>query len=252
MVFRMKYSIKIFAILFFAMGLVLSSCKKDDDNNTLLVTFDSLKLSTNSYWNGADKSGSFKSGGITFPNTYSNNGFEYWEGFAYSNKFDVKTPGYGNQYSCYVPADTNKNNTFVLAYLTSSANTITFGNTVKNVKFKVANSTYAALSMKNGDSYSKKFGGATGNDSDWFRLTITCFNNDNFPAGVIEVDLANYTSTDNSKDYILDEWYKIDLSKVGEIKKIQFALSSTDNGSWGMNTPNYFCLDDIEFEPVSK
>jgi hypothetical protein len=246
----MKYSVKFFAIIFFALGLVLSSCDKDDDDdNSLLVTFDSLKLASNSFWNGADKSGEFRAGGITFPNF---NGDGYWNGFAYSNKYDVKTSGLNNQYSCYVPADTNISNTFVVAYPYLGTNTITFGGTVTNVKFKVANSTYAALSMKNGDLYSKKFGGVTGNDNDWFKLTITSYNSNNDSTGYATVNLADFTSADSKNDYILDQWFKIDLSALGQIKKLRFALSSTDNSEWGMNTPNYFCLDDIEFEPVTK
>ena len=31
-----------------------------------------------------------------------------------------------------------------------------------------------------------------------------------------------------------------------EVKKLHFSLSSTDNGDWGMNTPAYFCMDDIK------
>jgi hypothetical protein len=31
------------------------------------------------------------------------------------------------------------------------------------------NTTYAALSMLSGDSFAKKFGGASGDDPDWFK-----------------------------------------------------------------------------------
>jgi len=32
------------------------------------------------------------------------------------------------------------------------------------------------------------------------------------------------------------------------VKKLGFALSSSDNGDWGMNTPAYFCFDNFGAE----
>jgi len=32
------------------------------------------------------------------------------------------------------------------------------------------------------------------------------------------------------------------------VKRIVFNLNSTDQGDWGMNTPAYFCLDDLSYE----
>ena len=37
----------------------------------------------------------------------------------------------------------------------------------------ITNTTYAALSMLNGDGFAKKFGGDSGNDADWFLLSIS-------------------------------------------------------------------------------
>jgi len=65
--------------------------------------------------------------------------------------------------------------------------------------------------------------------------------------------LADFRFEDNSMDYIVDEWTFIDVSSLGggsSIPKTQlvFTLSSTDNGQFGMNTPAYFCLDDITID----
>ena len=43
----------------------------------------------------------------------------------------------------------------------------------------LTNATYAALSMQNGDSFAKKFGGTTGNDADLFGVTLRGFDNVN-------------------------------------------------------------------------
>ena len=42
----------------------------------------------------------------------------------------------------------------------------------KPISVQLTNTTYTALSMLNGDSFSKKFGGSTGNDPDYLRLII--------------------------------------------------------------------------------
>ena len=40
---------------------------------------------------------------------------------------------------------------------------------------QVTNSTYAAISMRDGDSFAKKFGGGSGDDPDFFAVTFTGF-----------------------------------------------------------------------------
>ena len=59
--------------------------------------------------------------------------------------------------------------------------------------------------MRDGDAFSKKFGGASGDDPDWFKLTIT--GNDSTGASVGSVDfyLADYRSSTNSLAYIVSD-----------------------------------------------
>ena len=38
-------------------------------------------------------------------------------------------------------------------------------------------------------------------------------------------------------------WTKIDLSSIGYCYALEFSMTSTDTGQWGMNTPSYFALD---------
>ena len=57
--------------------------------------------------------------------------------------------------------------------------------------------------------------------------------------------MADYRFSDNAQDYIIDEWTYIDLSQLGDADSLVFSLSSSDNGQFGMNTPAYFCVDNI-------
>ncbi|MFY9152887.1 MAG: DUF4465 domain-containing protein [Prolixibacteraceae bacterium] len=218
-----------------------------------VATFDDLTLAPEKFWNGADESGSFKSAGFTFSNSY-NKAWGSWGGFAYSNVTDRTTAGYSNQFSAITGAGNNGSANYAVCYPSA---TVSFPVSGKVTGFYVTNSTYAYLSMKNGDSFSKKFGGETGNDPDYFKLTIEALNTDGQAVDSTEFYLADFRFTNNSKDYLLNKWTWVDLSELKEAAKLRFKLSSSDNGNWGMNTPGYFCMDDLngekpfEYQPVT-
>ena len=65
----------------------------------------------------------------------------------------------------------------------------------------------------------------------------------------VDFYLADYRYADSSQDYIISAWEYIDLSSLGSVDELSFSLSSSDNGSFGMNTPNYFAIDNIGVVP---
>ncbi len=192
------------------------------------------------YWNGSDLSGGFRSGAAYFYNSY-NEAWGAWSGFAYSRKTDTQTAGYTNQYSAITGGGHNSE-TYAVSYSTSG---VKFDSVYAVSSIYVTNSTYAYLSMQNGDAFAKKFGGDTGDDPDWFLLTIKGYNNGVFTDSV-NFYLADYRFDDNSQDYIINEWTEVQLSSLGNIDSLSFSLNSSDVGQWGMNTPAYFCMDDIQ------
>jgi hypothetical protein len=107
--------------------------------------------------------------------------------------------------------------------------------------FYITNSAYAYTSMMGGDAYAKKFG-----KDDWFKLTITGYDAEGNETGTKDYYLADLR--DEAKAYIINDWRYVDLSGLGKVCKLGFALSSTDNGDWGMNTPAYFCFDNFGAE----
>lgn len=113
----------------------------------------------------------------------------------------------------------------------------------------VTNNNYAYYSMLYGDAFAKKFGGSSGNDEDWFMLTITGKDSGGAVTGTVELYLADYRFANNSLDYISNQWGEVDLSSLGVVKTLEFTLSSSDVGEWGMNTPAYFALDTVVPEP---
>jgi hypothetical protein len=209
----------------------------------LVAGFDDLSLEAESYWNGSDGTGYFVSGPMTFLNSYNMEG-NYWNGFSYSNITDNTTVGYTNQYSAITGSGAKGSANYAVSYLFGNSK-ITFDKTTSLYGLYVTNATYTAGTIKVGDEYSKKFGGETGDDPDWLKLTIKGWRNDETLKGSVDYYLADYRFSDNSADYIVSDWQWVDLSKLQEVDFLTFELSSTDNNDWGMNTPAFFCIDNI-------
>ncbi|MDF1571954.1 MAG: DUF4465 domain-containing protein [Bacteroidales bacterium] len=220
------------------------------DQDAATATFDDLSLDSESFWNGSDGTGNFTSGTLVFYNEF-NADWQSWFSWAYSSITDNTTPGYGNQYSAIsaVRLDYASGKNYGVTYTSpfSQVNTTLDCDQVFP-GFFVTNSTYAALSMKYGDSFSKKFGGADGSDPDWLKLTIRGNRNDG-TFDTVSFYLADYRTADPADDYIIETWQWVDLTPLGKVHSLSFTLSSTDNGNWGMNTPAYFCMDNLYVIP---
>jgi hypothetical protein len=218
------------------------------------VTFDDLTLEPESHYNGSDGSGGFTSGNVFFENQYDTQ-FQYWaQGFIYSNSTDVTTAGYMNDFSAYTGGGANGSANYGVNY----KGDIDFG-TEKNVEsMQITNSTYAALSMLNGDSFGKQFGSPNNaqgtpdgtNGEDFFRLLITGYDGEDDSIGTVTFYLADYRFADSLQDYIIDTWETVDLSSLGAVRYLDFTLESSDNGAFGMNTPAYFALDNLVYSEV--
>ncbi|MCE9555508.1 MAG: DUF4465 domain-containing protein [Planctomycetes bacterium] len=213
-------------------------------------TFGYTGTGSGKYWNGSDNSGSFTSHGVTFPNAYDDTFGPYWEGFAYSNTSDTTTAGYTNQYSASPgtgvgPGTDNYGIAFTNLFVLPSVQfTIPTGLQIKSMQ--VTNTTYGALALKNGEEGAKKFGGPSGDDPDWFKLTVTGLNLANAPIGTVDFFLADFTFANNAQDYIVNTWANLDLTSLSSASKLVFSMTSSDVGGFGMNTPAYFALDNIE------
>lgn len=230
----------LFFILFFAVLAAYSQ---------RAASFEDVILSNESYWNGSDGSGRFKSSNLIFQNSYNAAWFS-WSGFACSNVTDTKTKGWGNQFSAITGSGRDGSANYGVAYVVGSS--VTEFETAQKIRgLYVTNATYTYFSMKEGDDYSKKFGGTTGTDSDYFKIIAEGIDAAGKSTGSAEFYLADFRFEDSSKDYIVTDWKWMDLSSLGTVKSVKFMLESTDNGAWGMNTPAYFCVDDVNgFGPI--
>ncbi|MBN1842209.1 MAG: DUF4465 domain-containing protein, partial [Deltaproteobacteria bacterium] len=75
-----------------------------------------------------------------------------------------------------------------------------------------------------------------------FKLTIRGRDGGGDETGTVDFLLANGTD-------IVNTWTWVDLSSLGPVKSLEFELTSSDVGDWGMNTPAYFCMDSLNGTP---
>lgn len=226
------------------LALPFVSCEKEKDDSTT-IGFENLELEDNSYWDGSDLSGGFEVEEAFFKNTFTDwgGGFTSWGGFSYSNMTDTGVTGLNAQFVAHAGSGAKKSSTYVIGYC---PDTISFNVASEMDHIYITNSLYTSLSLKNGDAFSKKFGGESGNDQDWFKITITGLDESDNATATVDFYLADYRFESNEEDYIIEDWERVDLSTLGIIMKLAFELSSSDMGDWGMNTPSYFCLDELK------
>ena len=225
-----------------------------------VVDFEDLTLAPNSFYNGdpggvgdISHDGTFVSGGITFPNQFGRSGpFVFWDGWSYSNVTDNTTAGFGNQYSAFPGSGSGGSDNYGVSFGPFGDNSITIPTETTFESIDITNTTYAALSMRDGDSFAKQFGGPSGNDPDFFRLIITGLSGGpgGSVIGDIEFYLADYRFADNSQDFILDEWSTVDLTSLAGADTLTFDYESSDVGGFGINTPLYFAADNLVFSSV--
>lgn len=261
-----------------AIGL-LSALGGEARAGIVTATFEDLALAPESSWRGPDPNGevvqgpygdvmlgSFETGGISFVNK-SDLEYGSWSGFAYSNATDVETPGHGNQFSAFAGGGRGGEGNYGVAfgYHDLEANvftddpfdptnighleglpsfTLPIGASIAGMY--VTNTTYAALSLIEGDVFTgRPFGGEDGSIADWFKLSA--YGTDAF--GTVLDAHVDFYLADNRQGrmFILDEWEYMDLSALAGAERLYFNLSGTLSGDYGLNLPGYFAVDDVQY-----
>ncbi|SMP65373.1 Calx-beta domain-containing protein [Neorhodopirellula lusitana] len=226
-----------------------------ESNALVTADFESLGrgLLVGEYDNNAGTSGQFQDNSLSFQNSFSNAfGFDSWSGFSISRATDSTTPGYFNQYSAFPGMGADGTSTYGIAFASSAVQVNRPESSAPFSSLDITNTTYAALSMRDGDSFAKQFGGESGNDEDFFLLTIDGLDADGDSIGQVEFYMADYRFADNSLDYIIDQWTSVDVSSIGDAVTLSMQLSSSDNGTYGMNTPGYFAIDNVALAPTTS
>lgn len=226
----------------------------------IVSDFDDLLLPMpplGSYWNGSDMSGGFVNGAMYFNNSFDTSFGGIWtSGFAYSSVVDSVTSGYNNLYAAKTASGFGGSPNYAVVQQNAVARTSSPFPTMVVGGFYVTNSTYAYNSMRDGDMFARKFGDTTGTNSglpqgsypDYFKLTVKSYVGGVLGSDSVEFYLADYRFTNDSLDYIVNTWQWVDCSMLQVFDSLLFTLSSSDNGAFGMNTPAFFCIDNLTID----
>lgn len=218
------------------------------------VTFDepTFTLTPNSYYKNTSVK-DYTIGATKFRYSWDTAYGGYWKsGISYTNIKDTTNGTFTNLYGCAAYNAYNGNN-----YATAQDGAvITFSNSLNYVSgFFITNSTYAWKTIKNGNTFSRKFGDTTGTYSggvypqggypDYFKVVAYGYRGGIIKPDSAELYLADYRFTASSSDYIVKTWRYLNCSSIGIVDSIVFKLRSSDNGLFGMNTPGFFCMDNF-------
>ena len=248
---------KFFALAAVVCGAVMSfsSCSGNYDNpvaekQTATISFEGKALNADGYWCG-DESGekfdnwgsdafacSYKEGPATFPVNWTP-AWASWSGFAISSRTETTfaaatmTP---DQFNNTVGGARSGNN-FMVLYTFGEA--ITFDKPVTVKGFWYTNDAWTVDAILNGDGMTPgKF------EADDFLTCIMYPDNGQLSGARIEIPLAK------DGDYVKD-WQYCDLSDVDACKNVtslSFSFEGSKANDYGLTTPTYICIDDIEIE----
>ncbi len=205
---------------------------------------------TGSYDDGWDLKGGFTSHGTFFTNSYDST-YASWSGWAYSNVNDPTTTGsspdttdYLHQFAAVTGTAPGGSGNYGLEAGTGGAINLLGGSTP--LSFQVTNTTYDYLSMKYGDGFAKQF--TTG---DYFELKIygfTGLNGTGTKVGEVDFYLANFTG---GNSLLVDTWTTVNLSSLAGAQSLTFDYASSDVGTFGINTPESFAMDNLTLGTTS-
>ncbi len=235
----MKLTLSLTALFFFTINI-----------SGQVANWENYSVPSEGYIKNSGEANAFESEGIKVVNNYVDDPqFPYWSGWILSSGSDVTTEGFTNEHSAIAGMGADNSSNYLVTYPAGGQSIIKYAAYPQNIQaFKeisITNNTYAYFSILNGDGFAKKFGGESGDDPDFYLLTIKGYKNGILSIDSIDFYLADYRFNDNSKDYIVDTWEVINVELFKEADSLALSLSSSDNGAFGMNTPGYICVDNI-------
>jgi len=233
----------------FIMLLLLCEVKAQ----SVVVDFENFTLASNSFYKDTNNN-PFQHSPSSFEHKWTMGTFPYWSaGFSYTNKYDSTNGSFTNLYGVKAFRGYNNSNMYTVAQSNGKITLTVPQTTVEG--FYYTNTTYAYASIKNGDSFARKFGDTTGTGSgttiaqgdypDYFKVTIKGYKDGIEKVNKVEFLLADYRFANSTQDYIVKDWRYVNTSTLGAVDSIKFEMYSTVANEWGILTPGFFALDNF-------
>ena len=221
-----------------ALALTFAACQPNYDvEDKTVATFEEAAITpakTESTYYLA-KTGTFVSGNFEFTQEVN---VSEWGTYYYGNIVSNKTD---NKFESYLDAEKSQKggahqgkNFLVWTPSYVGSDGIKLKQAAKVPGMYVCNTAYAYNSITKGDMFAGDPFGA----DDWFLLTITASLEGKAVSKTVEFYLAKGTD-------VVTEWTYVDLSPLGKIDQLSFTLTGSRTGEFGLNTPAYFCIDNL-------
>lgn len=215
-----------------------------------IIDFEKIQLKPDTFWDGSDKSAKgFLIDEVWFPTNWDS---YLLSGFASSTMRDTLVKDYTNQYSVATGSGFQGSSTYLVAYNPGyfKLNGSLSGRELAGAY--LCNSIYTLNTILIGNSFSEKFGGDDGKKPDYFRVIFKGFRNQKPSKDSVIFYLADFRSENNLEDYILKNWAWVDFSPLGNVDSVSYYFQSSDTGIYGVNTPSYFCMDNLTISGIKK
>ena len=208
------------------------------------ASFEDVPLGSGGIWQPPVGENEMPSGGWIFTNSTQ---YGYWGGFTASNRTDLSQTGLEAQYTAAAGCGYDGSTQYAVAYTMGVQTEVyaTDGQLHTVTGCYVTNNLWTYQDILQGGYGELPYGGTTGNDPDWFKVTATGKNASGQTVGTLDFYLADYRFANNEEDYVLDTWEWFDLSPLGDVATISFSLSSSRGSGYNMITPAYFCMDNF-------
>ena len=208
------------------------------------ATFEDVPLGNGGIWQPPVGENEMPSGGWIFTNSTQ---YGYWGGFTASNRTDLSQTGLDAQYTAAAGCGYDGSTQYAVAYTMGVQTEVyaTDGQLHTVTGCYVTNNLWTYQDILQGGYGEQPYGGLTGNEPDWFKVTATGKNASGQTVGTLDFYLADYRFANNEEDYVLDTWEWFDLSPLGNVATISFSLSSSRGSGYNMITPAYFCMDNF-------
>ncbi|MBQ5548008.1 MAG: DUF4465 domain-containing protein, partial [Prevotella sp.] len=208
------------------------------------ATFEDVPLGSGGIWQPPVGENEMPSGGWLFTNSTQ---YGYWGGFTASNRTDLSQTGLDAQYTAAAGCGYDGSTQYAVAYTMGVQTDVyaTDGQLHTVTGCYVTNNLWTYQDILQGGYGEPPYGGTTGNDPDWFKVTATGKNASGQTVGTLDFYLADFRFANNEEDYVLNTWEWFDLSPLGDVATISFSLSSSRGSGYNMITPAYFCMDNF-------
>jgi len=114
---------------------------------------------------------------------------------------------------------------------------------------QLCNSSYAYGVLVNGSGYGANPDKTMEESEGWFCVEFYGFDaqgnatNDGIP---VVFYLCDYRAGSSTYTAAISKWTPCDLSALGKVNSVKLNFHGSDTGTYGLNTPAYVCLDNLE------